>query len=105
MQGLLLACLLAQQEAGLGAKGERRLKPLAAAWSSGRSKISDNSTLEVTVMSVLKLSYFCLHFPAKGKVDFQQGWDLVSSPDTVGGCLGNRTAFTSHRRKGDEKEK
>ena len=81
MQGLLLACLLAQQEAGLGAMGERRLKPLAAARSSGRSKISDNSTLEMTVTSVLKLGYFCLHFPAKGKVDFSRGgtWCLAQT--------------------------
>lgn len=67
----LLACLLAKREACLGALGERRLKPLlTGAWSSSRAEVSDSITLEVTVTLELKFSHFCLHFPAKEKVDF-----------------------------------
>lgn len=72
MQGPLLACLLAKREACLGALGaERRLKPLlTGAWSSSRAEVSDSIALEVTVTLELKFSHFCLHFPAKEKVDF-----------------------------------
>lgn len=98
--------LLAKWEACLGALWGKRLKLLlAGGWSSSGAEVSDSITLEVTVTLELKLHHFCLHFPAKGKVDFSGGKTWFQSTESVGECLEHRSASTSHQRKGDEKEK
>lgn len=100
------AFLLAEWEACLGALLEKRLKLLlAGAWSSSRAEVSDSITLEVTATLELKLSHFCLHFPAKRKVYFSGGKTWCQSTESVSGCLEHRSTFTSHQRKRDEKEK